>query len=140
MERVHDSSSEDDVSIIEQGGDTSEEEESDTDVVPAKRQKLDPKGKKKAGAAVYKSKFQVQWQKKYPFLSPVARDASMFHCGVCNKDNSCAHQGETDVVRHIKSAQHTKAVKAMKHTQKLSFMPSSEALLLKEKVIQLNYV
>ena len=139
MEHVLDSSSEDDLQIIEQSGDFSEEEESDTDVVPAKRQKLDPKGKNKAGAAVYKSKFQAQWQKKYPFLTPVAHDTSKFHCGVCNKDNSCAHQGETDVVRHIKSTQHTKAVKAMKHTQKLSFLPRSEALLLKEKVI-LNYV
>ena len=87
MECVHNSSSEDDVSIIEQGGDTSEEEESDTDVVPAKRQKLDPKKNKKAGAEVFKSKFHAQWQKKYPFLSPVARDTSMFHCGVCIKDN-----------------------------------------------------
>ena len=83
---------------------------------------------------MYKTKFQSSWKGKYPFLNSVAHDASSFHCTICNKDISCAHQGERDVIRHTSSDQYTKAAKAIKNMQKLSFLPKSDAVLLKDKV------
>ena len=68
-------------------------------------------------------------EKQISILSLVAHDTSSFHCSVCNKNISCAHQGEHDVIRHVNSAQHKKAAKALKNMQKLSFLPRSDALL-----------
>ena len=79
------SSSDDDIQKIEPDSKTDSD---DQGVAPAKRQKMNPKVKKKVGVAVYKTKFQSSWKSKYPFLSPVAHDASSFHCSVCNKDIS----------------------------------------------------
>lgn len=126
------SSSEDDLQIIEH--ESCDKNSSDQEAAPAKKQKMDPKARKKMGAAIYKTKFQSSWKSKYPFISPVAHDTSSFHCSVCNKDVSCAHQGEHDVIRHIGTAQHKKAAKSLKNMQKLSFLPRSDAVLLKDKV------
>ena len=50
-----------------------------------------------------------------------ARDVYSFHCTVCLKNVSCAHQGERDVSRHIASVQHTRKSKGMESTAPLKF-------------------
>lgn len=90
--------------------------------------------KKWTGAAVYKTKFQRSWEKKWPFAVPVTDNPHSFRCTVCAKNVSCGHQGERDLVRHSESAQHKKNVRSLKSTQKLNFGPTSEALILKDKV------
>ena len=52
------------------------------------------------GAAVYKSKFQLEWQRKWPCISPLRDKPNFFYCTVCAKAVSCGHQGEKDVKRH----------------------------------------
>ena len=78
--------------------------ESDSDSPVMKKAKY-------AGAAKYKSKFKKDWIVKYPFVSSVTSDKSLFHCNVCNRTLSCAHQGEADLKRHIASDGHTALAK-----------------------------
>ena len=78
--------------------DSSSESDSDSPVM---------KKAKYAGAAKYKIKFKKDWIVKYPFVSSVTSDKSLFHCNVCNRTLSCAHQGEADLKRHIASDGHT---------------------------------
>ena len=66
---------------------------------------------KYAGTAKYKSKFKKDWRVKYPFVSSVTSDKSLFHCNVCNRTLSCVHQGEADLKRHIASDGHTALTK-----------------------------
>jgi len=50
------------------------------------------------GFIIYdRTKFQFEWSKKYPFVTPSAHSLSSFHCGVCKRDISCAHQGKRDI-------------------------------------------
>ena len=90
----------------------------EADVPSPKRPRED---KKYSGAHTYKSKFQVAWQKKWPCIVAVKDNPHMFHCTVCFKAVSCAHQGERDVTRHIDSAQHKKNCRAVQHVSPLSF-------------------
>ena len=73
------------------------------DVPSPKRPRED---KKYGGAYAYKSKFQAVCKKRWPCIVPVKDNPHMFHCTVCLKSQSCAHQGERDVTRHIDSMQH----------------------------------
>ena len=82
--------------------DSSSESDSDSPVM---------KKAKYAGVAKYKSKFKKDWIVKYPFVSSVTSDKSLFHCNVCNRTLSCAHQGEADLKRHIASDGHTALAK-----------------------------
>ena len=49
-------------------------DESDDDERPHKKQT------KFTGAAIYKTKFNKDWAKKYPFLSAVETDPSSYRC------------------------------------------------------------
>lgn len=69
---------------------------------------MDLKAKKMVDAAMYKTKFQSLWKGQYQFINTVPNDASSFHCTVCNKEISCAHQGERDVIGHTSADQHNK--------------------------------
>ena len=60
--------------------------------------------KRYGGAAVYRTKFQMRWQQKWPFVVPVS-----MYCMTVSR----GHQGESDIIRHIDSAQHQKNAKAM---------------------------
>jgi len=82
------------------------------------------------GAAVYKSKFQRDWQKKWPCVTPVKDRPHHFYCTPCSKAVSCGHQGEKDVKRHMDSAMHKKNVISLAHTSPLVLMPAG----LKRKV------
>ena len=66
---------------------------------------------KYTGVAKYKSKFKKDWIVKYPFVSSVTSDKSLFHCNVCNRTLSCAQQGEADLKHHIASDGHTALAK-----------------------------
>lgn len=89
---------------------------------PAKRQRVDDgqqgPSRKYSGASVYKSKFQANWQKRWPCIAPVKDNPHTFHCKLCLK---VGHQGEKDVTQHVDSSQHQRNVKAVKNTQPLSF-------------------
>lgn len=87
--------------------------------------------RKYQGAAAYKSKFQLQWQKKWPCITPMKEKPNYFYCTVCSKSVSCGHQGEKDVKRHMDSDFHKKNVSSVKHTVPLKFIPSN----LKKKVV-----
>ena len=78
--------------------------ESDSDSPVMKKAKC-------AGAAKYKSKFKKDWIVKYPFVSSVTSDKSLFHCYVCNRTLSCAHQGEADLKHYIASDGYTALAK-----------------------------
>ena len=88
----------------------------------------------KIGAAVYKTRYNQSWQVKWPFILPVKGNPHSFHCTVCNRDVSCSHQGERDILHHSSSDLHKKNAKAMKGVQKLNFGSSSEAKKLQDGV------
>ena len=83
---------------------------------------------------MYKTRFQLSWQKKWPFINPIRDNPRSFQCTVCKKAVSCGHQGERDVACHAESAQHKTNAKAIKTTQPLGFQPVSSADPLKNKV------
>ena len=109
------------------------DEESTGHSGPAKRRRIQEPGRQWSGAAQYKTKFQNTWKQAWPFTAPVNDDLHSFHCTVCMKKVSCAHQGERDVARHAQSAQHQKNAKSMKGTQPLNFRPAT-VQLMKDKV------
>ena len=86
--------------------------------------------RKYQGAAVYKSKFQLKWQKKWPCITPLKDKPNYFYCTVCAEAVSCGHQGEKDVTRHMESELHEKNISSVKHTAPLKFTSSN----LKKKV------
>ena len=45
--------------------------------------------KKFGGAAIYKTKFQDSWTKKWPFVQPVKDNLYQFHCTTCFRNLSC---------------------------------------------------
>ena len=87
--------------------------------------------RKYQGAALYKSKYQNEWHKKWPCITPLKDKRNYFYCTVCGKAVSCGHQGEKDVRRHMESELHKKNVESVKHTTPLKFIPSN----LKKKVL-----
>ena len=42
--------------------------------------------KKWSGAAIYKSKFQVSWKQRWPFIAAVPDNVSQFYCNICSKN------------------------------------------------------
>ena len=87
------------------------------------------------GAARFKSKFQPSWSKKWPCIIAVPRSLTEFRCTVCDKICSCAHQGESDVTRHIQGEKHRKNARATTNAAPLSsfgFISASDPL--KDKV------
>ena len=94
------------------------------DVVPSPKRPRLESSKKYSGASIYKSKYKVSWEKKWPFVTAVRHDQHSFYCKHCSKIVSCAHQGERDVVRHIASNQHKKNSKSVQNTAPLNFASS----------------
>ena len=97
---------------------------SDTDseshhIQPAKRQKSD---KKHTGASKYKTSFKNEWGQRYPGISGIKNDRSMFRCNVCQRNLSCDHQGEADIKRHVMSEMHERSYKAQSQQPKLNVM------------------
>lgn len=67
-----------------------------------------PKRTKFTGAFKYKTKFCMEWKKKWPFIDSVRGDPYSFRCTVCSKNLSCGHQGSTDVRDHVATKRHLK--------------------------------
>ena len=90
---------------------------------PSKRIKV-----RKAGAAVYKTKFNHQWIKAYPFIREVKGDPYKFFGTICGRQVACNHQGRHDVERHVGKVLHQSNVKSLKAQSTLSFRPDSGPL------------
>ena len=90
---------------------------------PSKRVKV-----RKAGATVYKTKFNHQWIKTFPFIREVKGDPYKFFCTVCGRQVACNHQGRRDVERHVSKALHQSNVKSLKTQSTLNFVQSQVLL------------
>ena len=82
-------------------GESSKKDDDDEVQYPSPKRKKVESVRKYSGAAIYKSKYQLNWQMKWPCVVPVKGDSYSFRCTVCYKVLSCGHQGEKDVKRHI---------------------------------------
>ena len=104
--------------------------ESDSDSVTAtgspKRQRLLTRGErsKYSGAFKYKTKFNKQWTKTWPFIASIPENPYLARCNVCAKSISIAHQGAADIRSHIQSQSHSKLAKVTATQPRLTF-PSS---------------
>ena len=107
-----------------------EGEISDDDEGPGSPKRM--KGLGKAGAAVYRTKFNRAWTKTYPFIAEVKGDPYKFLCTVCQRQVACEHQGKHDVDRHIGKTMHQANAKTFRDQSTLSF--PSESSSLAEKV------
>ncbi|KAL7386502.1 hypothetical protein ABVT39_009417 [Epinephelus coioides] len=63
------------------------------------------KSRVKCGAAKYRCIFKSEWTTTWPFITKGTL-STHYWCSVCRVENSCCHQGVTDVVRHINSKSH----------------------------------
>ena len=91
---------------------------------PSKRIKTS----KKAGAAVYRTKFNHSWTKTWPFVLEVKGDPYKFLCTVCGRRVACDHQGKPDVERHIGKAMHQANAKSLKGQSTINFQAQSSPL------------
>ena len=107
-----------------------EGEISDDDEGPGSPKRM--KGLGKAGAAVYRIKFNRAWTNTYPFIAEVKGDPYKFLCTVCQRQVACEHQGKHDVDRHIGKTMHQANAKTFRDQSTLSF--PSESSSLAEKV------
>lgn len=80
-----------------------------------------PKKAKFSGAFKYKTKYSKDWERKWPFLSPISHNPYRFRCNVCSKELSCGHQGASDVKDHVLTKSHQKLAAQMTTQSKLSF-------------------
>ena len=94
--------------------------------------------KKWSGAAIYKSKFQVSWKQRWPFIAAVPDNVLSFIV-ISVQKLSCGHQGETDVKCHIESATHTSNSNQLKTNCKLTSLLQPERKVLQDKVYTLYF-
>ena len=87
------------------------------------------------GAAIYKTKFNKDWVKKYPFISGVEKDTSSYRCNICCRILSCSHQGEPDVKHHVASNSHGQLVKVQSKQPAIISVFARESSDIKNKVI-----
>ena len=93
----------------------------------AKRRKVSEKKSKYLGAFKYKTSFNKEWTKTWPFIAAVVGDPYKVRCNVCDKTVSIAHQGAADIRSHIQSQAHTKLAKVAATQPRLVF-PSTSGL------------
>lgn len=91
------------------------------------------KKSKYSGSFKYKTKFNKEWMKAWPFIAPNPSNPYGFRCNLCCKLLSCAHQGISDLQDHIATQSHQRMVKEKNSQTRLSF-PSSDPL--QDKVIR----
>ena len=98
----------------------SDDEESNGPPLAKKKNSSDVYNKRKyAGAAIFKTKFNPDWTKKWPCIVAVSGSDHDFKCAVCCKVCSCGHQGEADVSRHLEGAKHKERVKSASSSRRL---------------------
>ena len=83
------------------------------------------------GTAAYGTKYNKEWESKFPFICHGKTDAIYsFYCTVCQKDVSCRHQGVSDVKRHEQCNSHNNRLKSMENNSrldKMGFVPIGSA-------------
>ncbi|KAJ4922869.1 hypothetical protein JOQ06_021331, partial [Pogonophryne albipinna] len=57
------------------------------------------------GAATYRCSFNKEWSTRWPFIT-MGTTSSFYWCSVCRQENSCAHQGVSDISRHVEGKGH----------------------------------
>lgn len=70
------------------------------------------------GAATCRYIFKNEWTTTWPFITKQS-PSTHYWCSVCIVENTCCHQGVTDVVRHIKSKSHQEKQQALQSTTTL---------------------
>ena len=101
---------------------------SETEEPRSKRPKKEFSGNR--GAACYKTKFNKEWTKIYPFIWK-GDDEYKFLCTICGQQ---AHMGRGDLERHISKPMHVANAKGMKSQATLNFQPvSSQNFTLTER-------
>ena len=123
-------------------GSSSEDEVSDTDHDDAGELNPGPskKAKKQLGAGSYKTKFNKEWTKEYPFIQASTNSIYKFYCTMCSRDVSCGHMGRADVERHIGKTMHKMNVKALHRQRTLNFAPASSPINDKVRSMTCNLV
>ena len=119
---------------MEQSDCVLEESDSEVNVPPVKMKKTTVGMKKWTGAATYKTKYNKEWQKKWPFVTSVKGDPHSFRCTACLRVISCAHMGERDIIRHAESEHHKKNSKSLEQIQRINFKPGTSSLPLQDKI------
>lgn len=76
------------------------------------------KSRAMCGAATYRCIFKNEWTTTWPFITKGSL-STHYWCSVCRVENTCCHQGVTDVVRHIKSKSHREKQQALQSTATL---------------------
>lgn len=101
-----------------------------------------PPSPKRSRAATYGTKFNLEWNAHFPFISNGHQDpVYSFYCGVCQKDVSCRHQGIADVKRHVKSSSHScnaSIVRTNSSLTSMGFVPVGSAIDTQVKFIMLE--
>lgn len=104
-ENAEETEADDDVEEIEAPEDTEDETEEPAEETVEMRVEAGKKQRAKSGAATYRCTFKGEWTAEWPFIT-LGTTTSYYWCSICRHENSCAHQGKTDVIRHIKSKGH----------------------------------
>ncbi|KAK1892536.1 Vacuolar membrane protease [Dissostichus eleginoides] len=104
----------DDVEEIEAPEDTEDETEERAEETVEMRVETGKKQSAKSGAATYRCTFKREWTAEWPFIT--LGTTSYYWCSICRHENSCAHQGKADVIRHIKSKGHRAKEQAIQST------------------------
>ncbi len=109
VEEIEDTEDEAEDAVVEEIEDTEDEmEEPAEKTEDLERVDTGKKQSARSGAATYRCTFKREWTAEWPFIT-VGTTISYYWCCICRHENSCAHQGKADVIRHIKSkAHHTK--------------------------------
>ncbi len=110
-----------------------EDEETVEEMAKVSEEAIKTKGRKVPGAATYKSSFNNEWTSKWPFIT-VGSTSSYYWCSICRQENSCAHQGVRDVIRHIESKGHQAKQQALKSTStvKTFYLPVTAEMSVQE--------
>ena len=82
----------------------SEEDNTDGEVSEDETREPPTKTRNLHGAAKYRTKFNLDWTKKWPCIRSATN--YKFRCNICQCILSCEHQGEKDVQRHLEGKKH----------------------------------
>ena len=118
------------------------DENQDLAVSSPKRQKESEERSKYSGAFKYKTKFNKEWTKSWPFIAAVQGDPYSARCNVCAKMVNITHHGAADIRSHVWSQAHSKLAKVVVTQPKLSFTALSSPLADKvcQRSILLNFL
>lgn len=64
----------------------------------------------------YKTSFNPEWSKKYPWVKPNTRDNYKVSCSLCKSEISVANKGEGALSQHMNTDKHKTAEKAAAKT------------------------